>query len=343
MSHKTRIAILGASGYTGAELVRLIHGHNGMEITALSAERKAGQTMGAVFPHLASLDLPPLTTLDAVDFDAVNLAFCALPHGVSQSLVKRLPPHVKVVDLSADFRLRDPADYKKWYGLDHSATHIQPTVAFGLPEHYRDDIRQARITANTGCYVATSLLPLIPLVKSGVIDPDEIIIDACSGASGAGRGLNEPMLFAEVNDGFRAYGVGAHRHMGELDQELSRAAGRPVCPSFTPHLVPMNRGMMATIYARGDASCALEILREAYGDEPFVQVLPSGDIPETRHVRGSNMCHIGLRQDRQAGRMIIVSVLDNLVKGAAGQALQCANLMLGFDETEGLMMAPMFP
>jgi len=343
MSQSKKIAILGASGYTGAELVRLIHGHGHMEIAALTADRKAGMTMGEVFPHLGRLALPTLTTIAEVDFTNIDLVFCALPHGVMHKVVRTLPDHVKVVDLSADFRLRDAEVYKKWYGIEHSAMDIQPSVAYGLPEHYRDQIRSAKITANTGCYVATSLLPLIPLVKSNAIELDGIVVDGKSGVSGAGRGMSETMLFAEVNDGFRAYGVGHHRHMSELDQELSRAAGRKVMPSFTPHLVPMSRGMMATIYAAGDAVRVHQILGETYRDEPFVHVLEMGSVPATRHVQGSNSCIIGVVADRNPDRVIVVSVLDNLMKGASGQAVQIANLMLGLDETEGLMMAPIFP
>ena len=341
MSHK--IAILGASGYTGAELVRLITTHPAMRIAALSADRKAGQDMAEVFPHLRHLKLPGLTTIEEIDFSAIDLAFCALPHGVTHGFAKSVGGRVRIVDLSADFRLRDGAAYKKWYGLEHGAMDLQPEVAFGLPEIYRDQIARARITANTGCYVATSLLPLVPLLQAGAISGDGIVIDAKSGVSGAGRALREGNLFCEVNDGFSAYGVAHHRHMGELDHELSLAAGRPVTASFTPHLLPMSRGMMATIYAAGDAGEVHRTLADRYGDEPFLQVLPLGQHPATLHVRGSNQCHIGVVADRTGGRVIIVSVLDNLMKGASGQAVQNANIMLGLDETAGLALSPVFP
>ncbi len=338
-----RIAILGASGYTGAELVRLIVTHPGMEIAALSADRKAGQEMAEVFPHLRHLKLPKLAQIDDIDLGSVDLVFGALPHGVTHGLARTLPKGVKMVDLSADFRLRDAAAYAKWYGIEHSAMDIQPEVAFGLPEVYRDAIAKARITANTGCYVATSLLPLIPLLKAGAVVPEGIVIDAKSGVSGAGRALREGNLFCEVNDGFSAYGVAHHRHMGELDQELSVAAGKPVAVTFTPHLVPMSRGMMATIYASGDAAKVHAALNATYANEPFVHVLPLGKTPSTQHVRGSNLCHIGVVPDRVPGRVIVISVLDNLVKGASGQAIQNANIMLGLDETAGLTLAPVFP
>lgn len=343
MADKANIAILGASGYTGAELVRLITTHPDMRIAALSADRKAGQAMGEVFPHLRHLDLPVLTTIEDIDFAGIDLVFCALPHGLTHSFAKTMPGHLKMVDLSADFRLRDADAYRKWYGIEHTAMDIQPEVAFGLPEVYRDAIRAARITANTGCYVATSLLPLIPLLKAGAVSPDGLVIDAKSGVSGAGRTLKESSLYCEVNEGFSAYGVAHHRHMGELDQELSLAAGRPVTASFTPHLVPMDRGMMATIYAAGDAAAVHAALSAAYADEPFVHILPLGKVPATQHVKGSNLCHVGVVADRGAGRVIVVSVLDNLMKGASGQALQCANIMLGLDETAGLRLAPIFP
>ncbi len=343
MSQIFDIAILGASGYTGAELVRLIASHPGMRIAALSADRKAGQTMAQVFPHLRHLELPVLTGIEAIDFKGVALAFCALTHGVTHGLVKTLPEGVKVVDLSADFRLRDAEAYRAWYGIEHTAMEVQAEVAYGLPEVYRDTIRAARITANTGCYVATALLPLIPLLRARVVAPAPIVIDAASGVSGAGRAAKEAMLFAEIGEGFSAYGVGRHRHMGELDQELSLAAGEAVRPSFTPHLVPMSRGMLATIYVEGEAEAIHATLAESYAAEAFVTVLPMGATPATQHVRGSNLCHIGVVPDRQPRRTIIVSALDNLMKGASGQAVQNANLMLGLPETMGLEAAPMFP
>ena len=340
---KNKVAILGASGYTGAELVRLLCGHPGMEIAALSADRKAGQEMASVFPQLRHLALPRLQKIEEVDFAGIDLAFLALPHGVSHALVPQLPERVKVVDLSADFRLRDPEVYRMWYGLEHGAIQLQRAAVYGLPEVYRDEIRGARLVANTGCYVATALLPLIPLLQQRKIAPEPIVIDAKSGTSGAGRALREGNLFCEVNEGFTPYGVAHHRHMGEIDQELSRAAGRPVAPSFTPHLVPMSRGILATIYAQGEAEAVHAALTQTYGGEPFVHVLPFGTWPGTAHVKGSNLCHIGVVPDRAPGRVIVVSALDNLVKGASGQAVQCANLMLGLEETAGLALAPIFP
>lgn len=340
---RTRVAILGASGYTGAELVRLIARHPFLEITAMTADRKAGQTMADVFPHLAILDLPPLTTIDEVDWDSVDAVFCALPHATTQTVIVGLPERLKVVDLSADFRLEDPAVYEKWYGGPHTEQELQKQVVYGLPEFYRDKVKDARIVANTGCYVATALMPLIPILQAGLADPDWIVIDAKSGVSGAGRAAKEGSLFTEVSEGFHAYAVAAHRHTGEIDQELSKAAGKPVVASFTPHLLPQNRGILATTYLKGEADKIHAHLAERFADEPFVHVLPLGKTPATRHARGSNHCLIGVVADRQPGRTIVVSVLDNLVKGASGQAIQNMNLMLGLPETAGLEQLPLFP
>jgi len=336
-------AILGASGYTGAELVRLLSVVPDYDLVALSADRKAGQGMGAVFPHLAHVPLPTLCRIEEIDFDGIDHVFCALPHATTQGVIRDLPAHVKIVDLSADFRLRDPAAYEQWYGGAHSATDLQKTAVYGLPEFYRAEIATARLVASTGCYVATGVTPLIPLVEQGLIDLDSIVVDAKSGVSGAGRAAREGTLFAEVSEGFHAYGVGSHRHTAEYDQELSRAAGRPVEVTFTPHLIPQNRGILATIYVAGEADAIHAALAARFAPEPFVDVMPLGTLPHTRHVRGSNYQRIGVVPDRRAGRTILVSVLDNLVKGASGQAIQNANVMHGLPETTGLLQQPLFP
>ena len=340
---KTRIGILGASGYTGAELVRLLARHPQMTIAAITADRKAGQAMADVFPHLGLLSLPGLTTIEEVDWDGLDAVFCALPHGTTQEVIAGLPERLRVVDLSADFRLEDPAAYAEWYGHPHRAVALQREVVFGLPEFYRDAIRDARIVANTGCYVATALLPLVPLVEARLIDPQAIIIDAKSGVTGAGRAAREGNLFAEVSEGFHAYGVGRHRHTAEIDQELGKAAGEAVMVTFTPHLLPQNRGILATSYVAGDAAAIHAHLAARHAEEPFVHVLPRGQTPGTRHVRGSNHCLIGVVADRRPGRTIVISVIDNLVKGASGQAIQNMNLMLGLPETMGLEQLPLFP
>lgn len=339
-----KIAILGASGYTGAELVRLIASHPHIEIAALSGNSKAGQSMASVFPHLRHLDLPVLTTIDDMDFTGIDLAFCALPHKTSQEVISKLPKTLKIVDLSADFRLRDPAAYKTWYGNDHAAPELQKEAVYGLTEFYRDDIANGRLVAGTGCNAATGQFALRPLIAAGVIDLDDIILDLACAVSGAGRALKENLLHAELSEGAHAYAVGGtHRHLGEFDQEFSAIAGRDVQVQFTPHLIPANRGILATCYVSGDAATIHETLKTAYADEPFIEVLPMGEHPSIRHIRGSNFCHIGVVADRKEGRAIVIAALDNLTKGSSGQALQNANLMLNLPETEGLMMAPLFP
>jgi N-acetyl-gamma-glutamyl-phosphate reductase len=338
------IAILGASGYTGAELVRLIATHPDMVIKALSADRKAGMQMAEVFPFLRHLDLPTLQKIDEIDFSGIDLCFCALPHATTQQVVSRLPRNLKIVDLSADFRLRDAAAYEKWYGQPHAAMDLQAEAVYGLTEFYRDDISKARLVAGTGCNAATGQFALRPLVAAGVIDLDDIIIDLKAGVSGAGRSLKENLLHAELSGGTHAYSAGGkHRHLGEFDQEFFKIAGRPVQVQFTPHLLPMNRGILATVYVKGDPSAVHETLASAYKDEPFLQVLPFGQLPSTRDIAGSNFCHLGVVGDRRANRAIVVAVLDNLTKGSSGQAIQNANLMLGLPETTGLMLAPLFP
>ncbi len=303
------------------------------------------------FHNSAPYALPALTSLDGLDWKTggIDLVFCALPHGTTQKVIADLlarAPRTKVVDLSADFRLADPAAYAHWYGHAHAAPELQQEAVYGLTEIYRSEIKSARLVANPGCYTTCAELALIPLLKAKAIDPDEIVIDAKSGMTGAGRAAKEEMLFSEVSEGFHAYGVGHHRHMSELDQEFSRAAGRDVIATFTPHLVPMNRGILSTIYVRGLKVSPQDIhalLLKSYANEPFVHVLPFGAMPQTRHVRGSNMTFIGVAADRVAGRAIIVSALDNLTKGASGQAVQNMNVMLGFPETMGLEQVALFP
>lgn len=338
------IAILGASGYTGAELIRLLAGHSQMEIKALGANSKAGQTVAEVFPHLRHLDLPPLLQISDIDFANIDLCFCALPHKTSQEVIAALPAHLKIVDLSADFRLRDPADYEKWYGNPHAALAQQAEAVYGLTEFYRDEIRDARLVAGTGCNAATGQYILRPLIEADVIDLDQIILDLKCAVSGAGRSLKENLLHAELSEGYHAYALGGtHRHLGEFDQEFSKIAGRPVRIQFTPHLIPANRGILATAYVHGAAGTIHDTLSQAYAKEPFIKVLPLGEAPSTRHIRGANYCHIGVVADRIEGRSIVVAVLDNLTKGSSGQALQNANLMLNIEETEGLLMVPLFP
>lgn len=347
---KSKTAILGASGYTGAELVRLLLTHPHIELTTLTADSKAGKPLSEVFPQFIGLNLPDLIALDKVDYTAVDIVFCALPHATTQKVIKQAfaaNPNLKIIDLSADFRISDPSEYLKWYGHEHAALELQAEAVYGLTELARDAVKGARLVANPGCYTSTSLLPLIPVVKAGLIDPQAIVIDAKSGVTGAGRSAKEANLFTEVSDGFHAYGVGNHRHMAELDQELSKAAGQAVAPRFTPHLVPMNRGIFATIYvtlAKDKTPQDIhDCLSAQYQGEQFVTVLPFGAVPQTRHVRGSNRVLIGVSNDRSSNHAIITCVLDNLVKGASGQAIQNMNVVMGWDEALGIQGMGMFP
>lgn len=338
------IAIIGASGYTGAELIRLIADHPSMRIQCLVANSKAGQSMDQVYPHLRHLNLPDLVTLGDVDFSTIDLCFCALPHKTSQEVIRDLPNHLKIVDLSADFRLRDPAEYEKWYGNPHIAIERQKEAIYGLTEFYREEISAARLVAGTGCNAAAGQYILRPLIAAGVIDLDQIVLDLKCAVTGAGRALKENLLHAELSEGYHAYAVGGtHRHLGEFDQEFSAVSGRPVKIQFTPHLIPANRGILATGYVMGDPQTIYKTLIDVYSNEPFIKVLPFGETPSTHHVRGSNFCHIGVSGDRLPGRTIVIGALDNLTKGSSGQALQNANLMLGLPETTALTMAPLFP
>jgi N-acetyl-gamma-glutamyl-phosphate reductase len=344
------VGILGASGYTGAELVRLLLRHPKVSIKALTGDRRAGQPMSAVFGHFAGFDLPKLVTIEEMDASNLDLVFCALPHGTTQVVIKGLMEkheNLKVVDLSADFRLSDAAAYEKWYGHPHQALELQPQAVYGLVEIYRDEIKSARLVANPGCFTTTSILAIVPLIEAGAINPDEIVIDSKTGMTGAGRSPKETMLFSEVSEGIHAYGVGHHRHMAELDQEFSLAAKRAVTVTFTPHLAPMNRGIYATHYVRAEGKTSVEqihrVLADFYASEHFVRVLPLGEVPQSRHVRGSNFVQIGVVADRVSGRAIVISTTDNLVKGASGQAIQNMNLMLGFPEPMGLEQLALFP
>ncbi|MDO8606621.1 MAG: N-acetyl-gamma-glutamyl-phosphate reductase [Phaeospirillum sp.] len=345
--NEVKVAILGASGYTGAELARLLALHPNFRITVMTGDRKAGQPMSAVFPHLATLTLPDLVAIDQVDFATVDAVFCCLPHGTTQEVIAALPAHVKIVDLSADFRLFDVDTYAQWYGHEHRAPALQKEAVYGLTEIARAKIATARLVANPGCYPTSVQLPLIPLLEQGLVSAEDIVIDAKSGVSGAGRAAKEANLFTEVAEGIHPYGIASHRHTPEIEQGLSDAVERPVMVTFTPHLMPMSRGMLSTIYVKltgaNTAATLRAALAERFRGEAFVHVLPEGAVPATRHVRGSNLCLINVFDDRIKGRAIITSVIDNLIKGASGQALQNMNLMFGFPETLGLQQQPIFP
>ncbi len=345
MTDPINIAILGASGYTGADLVRLLLCHPLVAIKALSANSHAGKSMAEVYPHFRGYVLPELQKVEEISWDGIEVVFCALPHATTQQIVKDLPERLKIIDLSADFRLRDPATYATWYGHEHYAPELQPDAVYGLTEHYREAIKAARLVACPGCYPTATLLALLPLVQAGLIETDDLIIDAKSGVSGAGRGLKDSLLYCEVAEGMHPYAVAGHRHAPEIEQEIGAASGTEPIVNFTPHLVPMNRGELVTIYAKTTSTA--EALRVAllarYRHEVFVRVLGSGEVPTTRHVRGSNFCDVNVFADRIPGRVIIIAAIDNLVKGSSGQAIQNMNLMFGLDETLALHQLPLFP
>jgi N-acetyl-gamma-glutamyl-phosphate reductase len=350
-----KAAIVGASGYTGAELIRLLLAHPKVEITALYARRAAGSSIGEVFPQLA----PQLSmTIEAFDPDHVaanaEVAFCALPHGQSARAVAALYERgLKVVDLSADYRLRSAASYAEWYGSEKEPEHPHPELigeaAYGLPELHRGSIRVAKITASPGCYPTSAILALSPLVRAGLISTEGIVVDAKSGVTGAGRSPGQATHFPEAGEGVRAYKVGGlHRHTAEIEQELGAIAGNELKVTFTPHLLPMSRGILCCAYARPsrddvDTAALRKAMNDAYGDEPFVRVMPEGKLPDTAHVRGSNRAQVTALRDRRSGQVIAISAIDNLVKGASGQAIQALNLMQGWDETLGLMGGAIFP
>jgi N-acetyl-gamma-glutamyl-phosphate reductase len=349
MATKARIGILGASGYTGADAVRLAARHPNLEIAALTANTHAGKPMGEVFPHFFMLDLPRLTEWEKVDWRALDAVYCGLPHGTTQEIIAAVlaaNPAIKILDMSADFRLRDKSVYAQWYGHEHRAPQLQGEAVYGLTEFYRDQIRTARLVACPGCYPTAVLLALLPIVKARLIVASDIVIDAKSGVTGAGRGLKLSTLFSEAGEGLSPYAIGKHRHAPEIEQEIGAAVGAPVTVNFTPHLIPMSRGELCTCYVRLSGATADDLraaLAEAYRDEPFVHVAPQGVLPQTQNVRGSNYAQIGVFADRIAGRAIVISTLDNLVKGSAGQAMQNMNLMLGYPETLGLEQIALFP
>lgn len=349
MSAKKKIGVLGASGYTGADAVRLLARHPQVEISALTANTHAGKAMDEVFPHFFMLDLPRLVEWEKVDWTKLDAVFCGLPHGTTQeitSAVMAANPAIRILDMSADFRLRDMNTYAQWYGHEHRAPKLQGEAVYGLTEFYRKEITAARLVACPGCYPTAALLTLVPLARAKLIDVDDIVIDAKSGVTGAGRGLKQNTLFSEAGEGLSPYSVGTHRHAPEIEQEVGVAAGSKVTLNFTPHLIPMSRGELCTSYVKLNGASADDLraaLERTYRDEPFVHVAKKGVLPQTQNVRGSNYVQIGVFADRIKNRAIVISVLDNLVKGSAGQAIQNMNLMLGFPETMGLEQIALFP
>lgn len=347
MQKRFSIAVLGASGYTGADLVRLALTHPRIEIKALAANAKAGQTMADIWPHMAPYpQLPRLVKAEEINWSGIDAVFGCLPHAASAELLSKIHGP-RIIDLSADFRLNDADVYARWYGGAHPAPALLPKAVYGLTEFARDQLAEAQLVACPGCYPTAVLLALLPAAAQGAIAADPITINALSGVSGAGRSLKESNLFTEVAEAVAPYGVGHHRHMPEIDQELSARFGQNICVSFTPHLIPMNRGELVTIsvrLAKGQSVATLRALYEAqYRDAPFVHLLPEKVAPATRMVRGSNHVVLNIFEDRQPGRALIIAAIDNLVKGSSGQALQNFNLMFGLDEKTGLEAAPLFP
>ena len=342
-----KVAVIGASGFTGAELLRICASHPGLEAVAATGDSMAGRAVADLYPSLApAYGDTHLVLYEPGVASGCDLAFCALPHGASQSVVPELRDDVKhVVDLAADFRLDDPGLYPAWYGTEHTARELLDEFVFGLPELFRDDVVGAELVAAPGCYVTAAALALAPLVAAGAVEPQGIIVDAASGVSGAGRPPKPNTTFCAVDEDFTAYGLLTHRHTPEIEMAVSRHAGTDVQVLFTPHLAPMNRGILATCYARPTGATStdevLGLLSDAYHDEPFVVV--SDRSPSTKATLGSNSVHLTARADARTGWVIVIAALDNLVKGASGQAVQCANLALGIDETAGLASAGIYP
>ena len=353
-----RAGIIGATGYAGAELVRLLLGHREVEIKWYGSRSYIDQKYAKVYGNMFQL-VEDSCLDDRIEELAkqVDVIFTATPQGfLAGVLTEEILERTKVVDLSADYRLKDVAIYEKWYKIEHKSPQFLQEAVYGLCEINREQVKQARLVANPGCYTTCSILTAYPLVKEGLIEPNTLIVDAKSGTSGAGRGTKLPNLFCEVNESIKAYGVASHRHTPEIEEQLGYAAGESVTISFTPHLVPMNRGILATEYAslkkikQPDGTVAYPsdaqvraAYEKYYGSEYFIRLLEQGTCPETKWVEGSNFVDIGFQIDERTGRIVMMGAIDNLVKGAAGQAVQNMNLLFGFPETEGLKLVPMFP
>jgi N-acetyl-gamma-glutamyl-phosphate reductase len=345
---KTRVGVIGATGYTGVELLRLLLLHPEVEVTALTSQKYAGVEIDLVFPSLAKyISLK----CEELDFDQISkktdFIFTAVPHKTAMEIVPLFYQKGKrVVDLSADFRFKDPAVYERWY-QKHSSPGLLPESVYGLPELHREEIRKATIVGNPGCYPTGALIGLIPLFQKKMISYENIVVDSKSGVSGAGRDVVLESLFCEVNEGVKAYNIFKHRHLPEIEQELSHLAQKKITVTFVPHLIPMDRGILTTLYVNFSKKVktedVLNAFQESYKNEPFVRIYPKGKVPNTKDVRGSNFCDIGIVLNESDSRGVIVTAIDNLVKGASGEAVQNMNIMLGFPETMGLDIVPLFP
>lgn len=343
---KLKVGIVGGTGYTGVELLRLLAVHPAVELAAITSRSEAGLPVADMFPSLRNHVSLAFTDPAKADLGSCDVVFFATPNGIAMQQVQDLLDQgVRVIDLAADFRIRDIPTWEKWYGMSHACPEVVATAAYGLPELNREKIRSAQLVANPGCYPTAVQLGFLPLLEAGAVDESNLIADAKSGVSGAGRKAETHTLFAEAGDNFKAYGVPGHRHLPEISQGLTEmAAGRKVGLTFVPHLVPMIRGIHATLYAKLTKQLDLQrLFEERYANEPFVDVLPQGSHPETRSVRGSNYCRIAVHQPQNGDTVIVLSVIDNLVKGAAGQAVQNMNIMFGLAETAGLGVLPLLP
>ncbi len=343
-----RASIIGATGYAGVDLLRLLLNHREVSLAVLTSESYAGQPISQVYPHLRGHVDKVLIKMDNIELIAAesDVVFVALPHGHAMNVVpKFLAAGVKVIDFGADYRLHDRAVYEQWYKVTHTSPQL-PAV-YGLPELHREAIKQAALVANPGCYTTASILAVAPLLRAGLAEHDPIIVDAKSGVSGAGRGLSLNAHYPETTENVKAYNIGGHRHTPEIEQELSLAAGAEITISFTPHLMPMSRGILATCYLRLKAGATIEQItaayQQAYGNEFFVRLLGAGQYPATKYVRGTNHCDLAWHVDARTNHVVVVSAIDNLMKGAAGQALQNMNILFGLPETEGLRFPALYP
>ncbi|MDR3543224.1 MAG: N-acetyl-gamma-glutamyl-phosphate reductase [Desulfosporosinus sp.] len=340
-----KVGVLGATGYAGQELVRLLQRHEKVEDLYLSSSSVAGEDYDSVYPHWHGQNVGILQDENVPDLDVL---FCALPHGLTAARTSTfLSRNIKVIDLGADFRLNSAQVYEEWYKIKHPSAELLKEAVYGLPELYREQIRGKSLIANPGCYPTVTLLALVPLLRNNLLQAGYLIIDAKSGVSGAGRGVSLGTHYSEVNENFKAYGVASHRHTPEIEQELSRAAGHPLTVNFTPHLVPMTRGMLVTIYAAVQQGVTEEDLRrcwlEQYKDEEFVHVLPVGTWPQTKFASGSNNAFLQLTVDQRTGNVVLIATIDNLIKGAAGQAIQNMNLVMGWPEGQGISGTALWP
>jgi N-acetyl-gamma-glutamyl-phosphate reductase len=341
-----RIGIVGGTGYTGVELLRLLAGHPQARVVAVTSRAESGRPVADLFPSLRGHIDVAFSEPDTAVLRGCDLVYFATPNGIAmQSAAELLEAGVRVIDLAADFRIRDQGLWEQWYGMQHAAPQLLPQAVYGLPEIHREQIASARLVANPGCYPTATILGFLPLLEAGVVDAQTLIADCKSGASGAGRGASVAALLAECGESFKAYGVSGHRHLPEIRQVLGWCLGELPGLTFTPHLLPMVRGILATLYARLNAT-QLDLQRlfeQRYADEPFVDVLPPGGLPETRAVRGSNRCQIAVHRPQDGDTVVVLSVIDNLVKGAAGQAVQNMNLMFGLPQTSGLDYVALSP